>query len=303
MTARRARFFAGLATLMAAMVWCSGTAFAGALVDQIPPGRHLVGTVPSYDAFGSSEDNRVADDFTVPAGRVFHIDAVHATGYDAEGSGSATVDVFFYTDSGGLPGDVIYSTNEIPAGTCAESTQCIFEPRLTTQLRLTPGNYWVSVQASGFVWRQKVTPPGPPLGAAAVWENPNGGLGVGCLAWTPVVDCSWTNASNGTDLWYQLLGQLSDSRFTLGHFSRNGDQLAVAGSFASDGSLSIKGSAVKSTKVRINAGNREVKMQLKPSVQRDLTHGDRVRVHVQAVFTAGGGVPYRQHATVTLKPN
>ena len=301
MNARRRAGLIAVATA-ATLIFTAASAYAALLVNQIPRGPRLVGGVPSYDASFSGDDNRAADDFTVPKGQVFTVDAVHATGFVEEGSGAATVDVIIYADDKGRPGEIITSTPEIPGGSCTTGDTCIFEPRLEPPVRLEPGNYWVSIQESGFVWRWLVTPPGPPLGAAAVWENPGGGLEVGCTEWSPIVDCRWTSAEQGTDLWYQLLGELADSKFSLGRFSRTGGQVTVAGSFGSSGQLRVTGDGIQDTSKQILAGNREVDLELTSGVKRRLARGDRAQIRVKAVYTAKGGVPYKQRARVTLKP-
>jgi len=292
--------------LIALPATAAGTVAGGdaVLVDQIPDGPHRVGTVPSYDRPGSAVDNSAADDFTVPKGRTYTIHGIHATGFAIDGGGTVAVNVTLFSDASGRPGRVLYFRQETPEnGTCSDGNQCVLDAPLLEPRRLKPGNYWFSAQAVGdFVWRWAVTPDGSrPLGAAAVWENPEGGLGVGCRDWTRVVDCTWTNASNGTDLWYLLRGEVTDSRFSLRRFEGSGRKLSIAASFISTGMLDVKGKNIERDRLRVAAGRRRVPLALTDAARRDLDQGENVTVRLRAAFTATGGVPYKQTASTTLR--
>ncbi len=129
-----------------------------------------------YDAF----DNQAADDFVVPAGPSWSITEVDAQGVYFNGPGPASFfDVFFYLDAGTLPATPVYSaTNLTYTNTLGNFVIPLVRPAV-----LTPGTYWVSVQA-----RMDFTPGGEwgwtdrtvTSNSGAAWRNPGGGFGPPC---------------------------------------------------------------------------------------------------------------------------
>ena len=262
------------------------------LVDQFPNGTFTVPTVPSFDVPAAQLDNQAADDFTIPDGLAYVVQSVSVVGKDSLGTGTDTANVTLYEDVG-VPGQPLFSQAGIPAATCSVNNTCNFTATLTGAPLLGPGTYWISVQSSGpFRWRWAATPPGAPLGAAALWQNPGDGLTTGCNTWRTLLQCTWTAATDGTDLIYRLDGDAFDSRFALGSFSAKGTKLFIAATFPGPGQVALGGKGLKPKTKTVATGERKLKLKLKPSVKHRLNRGRKANVRLDAAFTATGGVPY-----------
>jgi len=163
------------------------------------------GGVTSQD-FESQLDNRdsfAADDFVVPAGQVWNISEVDVIGESSEPPAPPeSFHVFFYAGNSTLPGSLVATRLGNPF-----SGFGFFVITLTSPVTLTPGAYWISVQAlensssSGYwFWdnRSLVSNSG------AAWQNPGGGWMSGCLTWGRKTSCLPTQ--NGPDQLFRLIG-------------------------------------------------------------------------------------------------
>src|SRR6478672_7384053 len=177
------------------------------LYDQINNPAPTPGGVTSQDfeAANDAFDSFAADDFVVPAGQTWNITEVDVSGeYSLGGGPAASFNVFFYQDSATLPGTLVATrlANPYTSGPNALIT-------LTSQVTLTPGTYWVSVQS-----RQDFTPAGQWFwdnraiisNSGAAWQNPGGGFGVGCLTYGRKTTCLPTQ--NGPDQLFRLVGTI-----------------------------------------------------------------------------------------------
>ena len=152
----------------------------------------------SYDSFAG-------DDFIIPAGQIWNINEVDVIGESSEPPAPPdSFHVFFYTDSGTLPGTLVASRLANPY-----SGFFTFFIRLTSPVTLAEGAYWVSVQAredsaaSGqWFWDNRLVISN--FGAA--WQNPGGGFGEGCLTWARKTTCLLTQ--NGPDQLFRLVGTI-----------------------------------------------------------------------------------------------
>jgi hypothetical protein len=163
--------------------------------------RHATGAdIPSvnYDDQNSTLDSQAADDFTLT-------EACFVKEVDVSGTFDKTsvVDwetVYLYPDAGGKPGNpAIWVQSALPGKQGAQpgDFNIKFGPLL-----LQPGTYWISVQAqlkSG-QWGWDNTDRG--RGSVAVFQNPDGGFGVGCPTWTAIQTCY--PATPGPDLMFAL---------------------------------------------------------------------------------------------------
>src|SRR6476659_3126036 len=184
------------------------------------PPRPRAGQVVLYDQYnnattvatGSQEfpdfpdfTDFTADDFVVPAGATWNVESIDTDGIPFNCSGSCVPDnfnVFFYTDSAGLPGTQIYSGTAQPF-VISGSTYTI---NLAVPAVLTEGNYWVSVQAPEVLtgggqwgWTDRSIQSNSP----AAWQNPGGGFGV-CPTWAQKLTCIPT--AGGPDNVFRLNG-------------------------------------------------------------------------------------------------
>ena len=117
-----------------------------------------------------------ADDFVVPAGQTWTITEVDAPGFYLNGPGPAdNFNVFFYQNSGSLPGTQVYSAT----AQSYVNNSGVFQVTLTVPAVLTAGTYWVSVQAhmslttnGQWFWTDRTVQ----TNSRAAWQNPGGGL-------------------------------------------------------------------------------------------------------------------------------
>ena len=166
----------------------------------------------SYDQY----DDQGADDFTIPKGHKWRIKEVDVTGqYRFTGSVADTANVFFYRDGGGLPGVLVAECDNVKTADPGTGDFAMKLPKKTCKVELNGGNtYWVSVQANldysspaeQWYWETNTTP----QGAAAAWQDPNGGwttLGApaDCNVWKTLSYClsgsgDWMFALKGKDM-------------------------------------------------------------------------------------------------------
>lgn len=150
-------------------------------------------TFPSqvYKPTSASLSSLAADDFTVPAGG-WDVGQIEALGHYAGGSGPAPfLNVRILNDSGGVPGSAVCTYSGLIAGTDYTDINGHFSIILPTPCSLTPGIYWLTVQADmDFAlgdWQWGATL--PVNGSPALWQNPGGDWSIGCTSWTNAGSC------------------------------------------------------------------------------------------------------------------
>jgi hypothetical protein len=171
----------------------------------------------SSQVFGgdfSDFDDQLADDFIVPASQNWSVSEVDVLGYYDFGGGPAdSVNVYFYLDSGSLPGTPVITQTNLPyTGGNPEGSLII----PTAPVALGPGHYWVSVQVNQdyetlgqWVWADRAAQSNDP----AAWRNPRDGFGTGCLDWdTRGENCG--GDPDSPDQVYRLLGTLTTTTTT-----------------------------------------------------------------------------------------
>lgn len=153
-------------------------------------------------------DARAADDFLVPDGFLWKVETVKVFGTfdNIMPDAVQSLDVVFFADEGGFPGELINRcnyTNILPEDINDPS----FIINLATPCLLTPGSYWMSVRANmlflpdgQWFWNENTVQTLSPF----VWENPGNGFGTGCITF------SSAQAQCGAvfpDLTFQLMGE------------------------------------------------------------------------------------------------
>ncbi len=146
------------------------------------------------DAGGVNDnlDSLGADDFAVPATEVWEVTGVYAFGIYGgivPGGPADSVNVFFFADANGSPGELITQrTGVVPVGGLANAS---FSTVLDPPVTLGNGVYWVGVQANQtlstgeWAWGESSLQSGNP----AVFENPGDGFSSGCTSFTPANQC------------------------------------------------------------------------------------------------------------------
>ena len=157
----------------------------------------------AFDAF----DTFTADDFVVPAGQTWNITEVDVQGlyFNCTTCGpAASFNVFFYQDSSTLPGTLVATRL---ANTYTGTTDFVIT--LTSAVTLTPGTYWVSVQArldfgtgGQFGWQDRTIQ----SNSGAAFENPGGGFACpGGNGWVRKPTCV---ATTSPDQVFRLVGTI-----------------------------------------------------------------------------------------------
>jgi len=171
-----------------------------------PPPSNGVITSQDYEPEFDNYDSFAADDFVVPEGQIWNITEVDVIGEFSEPPVPPdSFHVFFYADSGTLPGTLVASRLANPY-----SGFITFVITLTTPVMLGHGTHWVSVQAredftsSGeWFWGNRLVI----SNSGAAWQNPGGGFGANCPTWGRKTSCRPTQ--NGPDQLYRLVGTLA----------------------------------------------------------------------------------------------
>ena len=152
-------------------------------------------------------DARAADDFLIPDGFLWSVETVKVFGTfdNALPDVVQSLDVVFFADEGGLPGEVVIKCdykNVLPEDINDPS----FIINLPKPCILIPGTYWMSVRANmlflldgQWFWNERTTQTLSPF----VWENPGNGFGTGCINFSPAqADCD----ADFPDLTFQVIG-------------------------------------------------------------------------------------------------
>jgi len=168
-----------------------------------PPPSSGVITSQDYEPEFDNYDSFAADDFVVPEGQIWNITEVDVVGEFSEPPvPPESFHVFFYTDSGTLPGTLVASRLANPY-----SGFFTFVITLTSPVMLGHGIYWVSVQAredftsSGeWFWGNRLVI----SNSGAAWQNPGGGFGANCPTWGRKTTCR--PAQNGSDQLFRVVG-------------------------------------------------------------------------------------------------
>ena len=121
------------------------------LYDQVQ-GTSTSGNASQNNAVATQNNNRVADDFSVPAGQTWNVSQVFARGFYLPGTVTAactTADVTFYANGPGEPGAVLSTANVAPTTDTAGALTLNF-PAVTLAAGATlESRFWVSVVCNG----------------------------------------------------------------------------------------------------------------------------------------------------------
>jgi hypothetical protein len=178
-------------------------AFGATLYNQL--GAFTGSTASSqYDPPSDNITQQAADDFVVPPGKSWTIDRVDVLGVPGPGGSPSVVNLFFYADGGGIPGAPLFTALGI--ATSGGPNYGVHPAQPPT---LTPGRYWVSVQAVGahftptavnWSWGTRV----PITGSQFATQNPGGAFRPLCPTWEPDTTCNATDTP--ADLLFLLGG-------------------------------------------------------------------------------------------------
>ena len=225
--------FTGAARFTGAVVGESKSRSHVPRTSSVPIGVHSLPVLPTpkapqvalYDQYNNSansltlsatfndvpQDNSdLADDFVVPAGQTWNVQSIDANGMYAfcpnnNCIGANDWNVFFYMDNGsGLPGTQVYNATPQPVTQVGTT----FTVNLPTAAVLTPGTYWVEIQANmtlseegAWYWTDRTVQ----SNRGAAWQNPGGGY-CASPSWLQKLTCIPT--AGGPDQVFRLNGTL-----------------------------------------------------------------------------------------------
>jgi hypothetical protein len=190
-------------------------------------------TDQDFETVYSAYDSEAADDFVVTDGP-WSVGGVTTPG---EGpGGSIHVDVTFYPNAGGEPGDTPIAGCEYLSLTDYTDSAGDLSIALDPPCALPDGHYWVAQQVrqdyltSGYhLWSARELKTGEP----AQWRNPRNGWSVGCIDWEPACTC-FIAAACYPDLLFELTEPLGTTTTTatpaVGPFGLLMTVLALGGS-------------------------------------------------------------------------
>jgi uncharacterized repeat protein (TIGR01451 family) len=151
------------------------------------------GALAIYDLDGPEVWSvQAADDFVVPLYETWYIEQIYAQGFYLGLVNNPTeINVFFYQDDDGLPGEEILAAQDLPATTDVDGLLTLTLPE---PLMLTSGHYWVSVQPKmdffvdgRWYWFMETVQSFNPF----AWRNPGNGYGTGCTDWGVGMECAF----------------------------------------------------------------------------------------------------------------
>jgi len=158
---------------------------------------------------GTADNAAAADDFVVPKGETWKVTEVDVTGEYFYLSGPATSEVMtFYKNENGHPGTVLGQPQKLNCTETSGSFACAIKP---VTLRGGPKGkrYWISFVANcdykkcgGWGWVQNTITHRNP----GQWENPGGGLGLGCTSWSATSTCN-LQTGGANDFAFDLRGK------------------------------------------------------------------------------------------------
>jgi hypothetical protein len=252
---------------------------------------------PSND-FGGFNQDRTADDFTVPAGQAWSVDEVDVTGA-YNGVGQGVVNVYIYPDAAGKPGTALFSQTNISAPGGPN-----YAVPLANVPSLGPGTYWITVQqvvGMGGYWSW--TTRSAQNGGPARWFGP----GSACpdFSWSPRVDC-WFGTN--PDQIFLLRGTNTLNAIALGKpkLSKKKGTAILPVTVPGAGDLSVSGKGVGAQPAAASTavtgpGVVNVKLKAKGKSRRKLNESGKAKLKVTITFTPTAGNAASQQAKVKLK--
>ena len=190
-------------------------------------------TSQEFEPALSTFDSQAADDFVVPLGATWVIDEVYVEGVYSWFGLTPLVDVYFYADAGGLPGEELYADEDW--ATFSDNAGSLTIDLSASPASLSAGTYWVSVRADmdfsigdQWFWSERTVQ----TSSLSAWRNPGDGFGTGCTDWEVRTVCG---VGSGPDLIFWLAGSTTTAADI--DFFALGDSVASGHGLMDDGSV------------------------------------------------------------------
>jgi hypothetical protein len=298
-----------LALAAALVVAAAAPTGAGAVVlhDQLAPTGNLNVNSQNFETSLNAYDDLGADDFVVPAGRIWRIDQVEVS---ADGSGltpAATANLFVFADGGALPGAQLFERLNLPRQ--PGPTYPDLSLNVPDAPTLSAGRYWVGVQANltfspgsnNWWWSDHA----PQVGRPAAWRQPGDGFGGGCTAFVVRQDCpSYQPSSEAPDQAFRLSGaEAGEALGLLKAKPKRKGRLRARVNVPATGTLRIRSKALKKAAVEIEEiGTTVLRLKPKRAARRSLAEEGAFKTKLKLILTTDDGATIRAKARAKLKP-
>jgi hypothetical protein len=252
---------------------------------------------PSND-FGGINQDRTADDFTVPAGQAWSISEVDVSGAYSEPA-QGIVNVYIYPDAAGKPGSALFSQANIAAPGGPN-----YAVPLANVPSLTAGTYWITVQqvvGMGGYWSwttRSAQSGGPARWFGAMSDCPD-------FSWSPRTEC-WPGTN--PDQIFLLRGTNTSNAIALGKakLSKKKGTAILPVTVPGAGDLSVSGKGVGAQPAAASTavtgpGVVKFKLKAKGKSRRKLNQSGKAKLKVTITFTPTAGNATSQQAKVKLK--
>ncbi|MGB6425885.1 MAG: hypothetical protein WBF18_11460 [Solirubrobacterales bacterium] len=282
----------------------SAEAESGVIYDQTDGGAPFTHwTSQDFAAADDQFDSEIAADFTVPEGQSWKVTKIETVGSNQgePGSPPPSARVTFFSDSGGRPGGVL-------ATQTSAASPLDYALSLPTALKLTPGAYWVSVQAVGgntqeqWYWRFN----GNLVGRPAMFRNIPNGSGFNCMTFTPIADCI-PGAPKKADALFRLFGSatlLPDGKPTLGKpkLNKKKGTAKLPVSVTSAGTVTLTGKNLKRQEEEPR-GAETNRLPVNPTgkLKKKLKQKGTAKAKAKVRFTAASGASGVAKTTIKLR--
>ena len=253
--------------------------------------------------FGPGEEDRTADDFTVPDGETWNLSEIDVGGAYSGPGATQEVNAYLYSDANGAPGAELFSQTGITA------TGPDYEVPLTGVPILTGGTYWITVQQADaspafWSWQTRTTQSGSP----AKWRSDQPGPSCDAGAW---VDRSACWPSSNPDQIFELQGSRTSPpppppspKVTLGELKLNKKRgTAKQPAYVNfPGTVALSGKNVADRSAAATAPG-TVKLKVKPrgKTLQKLNDQGHARTKVVVTFTPDSGAVDKVKRIITLR--
>ena len=162
----------------------------------------------NFEAAYNAYDSEGADDFEVDWPDGWVVQQVRTVGTQSAGGSATSVDVNFYPDNAGFPGNTAACSY---AGIVPTQAAGSFTIDLPTDCNLPAGFWWVAIQTTQtfgggngqHFWSNRTSQ----SNQGGVWRNPGDGFGSGCTDWDRMTTCGVGGGTN-PDFLFVIAGEL-----------------------------------------------------------------------------------------------
>lgn len=285
----------------------SAPAHAAVLHDQFTPSGTDYVSSQNFELALNAYDSLGADDFVVPAGKVWQIDRIEVSGRNSGTSQPTTANLFLFADAGTLPGASILTRNDLPRGTGL--TYPDLDLPLTGMPILPAGRYWIGVQANlifnpganNWWWKDRA----PQFGQPAAFRQPGDGFGDGCTSFVTRTACPSYPTSGATpDQAFRLSGDSALAKLkVLKAKAKPHGKLKLRVNAPDAGVLFARSKQLKTArKALTGVGVASLVLKPKARTRKRLKDEKRVRAKVKVSLKPTSGPALVVRAKVKLKP-